>query len=500
MSEVNMHPDRFSVSVAFLLMVFCGTFDADAASACLSNVAQSTPTADFTLSADGTVTHNKTGLMWKQCAEGLMGAGCNEGGAMGGGAATMNWTAALSAAATPFAGYSDWRLPSQKELGSIVEIGCWSPSINETVFPATPSDPISGITSNNFWSSTSHASSPTSGWLVNFHTGFSSTGIKSGNNYVRLVRNGQPLDSFDVNKKEQNIIFGAAPILLVGATGTVSASGGASGNPVALSSTTASVCTISGGTVTGVTAGTCTIAANQAGNASFNAAPQVTQSFAVTLVIHLNDTGQDRCYDGSTLLACSVANSGNATSYPRQDGRFGRDAATAAGQLSKTGAGAKGFDFTRVCMSGELAGQGACPAIPVQGTGATQWACTKDNVTKLTWSLESYAYNWTQASTTYPAAMNTANRCGYNTGWRLPTRRELLSIVHNGTGYPAIDITYFPGTDGSSISSLYWSANLYVTVPPTNPALQWVVYFSTGFSGAQDRSGINYARLVRGGP
>ena len=64
----------------------------------------------------------------------------------------------------------------------------------------------------------------------------------------------------------------------------MSATGGASGNPVTFSSLTTGVCTVSGNTVTLVAAGTCTIAANQAGNASYNAAPQVTQSFTVNKV------------------------------------------------------------------------------------------------------------------------------------------------------------------------------------------------------------------------
>ena len=79
----------------------------------------------------------------------------------------------------------------------------------------------------------------------------------------------------------QTITFGAAPAVFVGSTGTVSATGGASGNPVTFTSTTTDVCTVSGSTVTGVTAGTCTIAANQAGNSSYSAAPQVTQTFSI---------------------------------------------------------------------------------------------------------------------------------------------------------------------------------------------------------------------------
>jgi len=205
----------------------------------------------------------------------------------------------------------------------------------------------------------------------------------------------------------------------------------------------------------------------------------------------LNDTGQDTCYDGAALVACTPANSGDAAANPRQDGRFGRDAAAVAGTLSKTGAGAKSFDYTRVCMSGELAGQGACPASPAQGTGANQWACTKDNVTNLIWSLDSPVYNWTAATTTYPTAMNATSRCGYTTNWRLPTRRELLSIVNNGTWSPSIDSAYFPGT----VSDWYWSADTYAP----DPAYAWYVNFVVGDTGYDGKTYAHYVRLVRSG-
>ena len=50
---------------------------------------------------------------------------------------------------------------------------------------------------------------------------------------------------------------------------------------VTLASTTASICTISGNTLTPLAIGTCSIIATQAGNASYAAAAPVTRSFAV---------------------------------------------------------------------------------------------------------------------------------------------------------------------------------------------------------------------------
>ena len=45
----------------------------------------------------------------------------------------------------------------------------------------------------------------------------------------------------------------------------------------------------------------------------------------------LNDTGQTLCDDGSNVMAaCTVGTTGDAATYKRQDGRFGRDPAAPA--------------------------------------------------------------------------------------------------------------------------------------------------------------------------
>ncbi|MBZ9874841.1 Ig domain-containing protein, partial [Mesorhizobium sp. BR1-1-9] len=55
-----------------------------------------------------------------------------------------------------------------------------------------------------------------------------------------------------------------------------------SGLTVAFTSTTTAVCTVSGNSVTLLSAGTCTIDADQAGNADYQAATTVSRSFSVT--------------------------------------------------------------------------------------------------------------------------------------------------------------------------------------------------------------------------
>ena len=86
-----------------------------------------------------------------------------------------------------------------------------------------------------------------------------------------------------VHKAPQSITFTSTPPSpgFVGTTYDVSATGGDSGSDVVFSSATATVCTVSGSTVTFKAAGSCRIAANQAGDADYEPAPTVTQSMDV---------------------------------------------------------------------------------------------------------------------------------------------------------------------------------------------------------------------------
>ena len=135
----------------------------------------------FTDHGDGTVTHNKTGLMWKRCIQGRSWSA----GACGGSTQTFNWQNALKSATTEGTGiYSDWRLPSRNEFLSIIETGCSTPMINPTVFPNIPG-------AGQFWTST-HAGTiaPTSAWAVRVDNGSALLKAKTQTAYVLLVREG----------------------------------------------------------------------------------------------------------------------------------------------------------------------------------------------------------------------------------------------------------------------------------------------------------------------
>ena len=104
----------------------------------------------------------------------------------------------------------------------------------------------------------------------------------------------------------QTISFGALSAVTYGdAPYTISATGGASGNPVVFTSSDSNVATCTGTngtTITIIGQGSCIIHANQAGNGSYNAAAQVNQTLVVnTKALTITGlTGVSKVYNGST--------------------------------------------------------------------------------------------------------------------------------------------------------------------------------------------------------
>ena len=251
----------------------------------------------------------------------------------------------------------------------------------------------------------------------------------------------------------------------------------------------------------------------------------------IPTVPRLNDTGIDKCYNNTAEVPCATV-AADVGTHPRQDGRYGRDKKPG---LPKVGGGNKGFDYTRVCNSGQLAGTGACPATPVFGAGVNEWGCTKDNVTNLIWEVKTtsglravnHTYSWystdsssnggdagsvggntcgstlvlNQCNTyTYALTVNAAKLCGA-ADWRVPNLLELNSLVDYGASIVApvdaalaIDSTYFPNTR----RSFYWSSSSYARVP------YGVKSVSFNIGSAENRAGhlkddTLSLRLVRGG-
>ncbi len=107
----------------------------------------------------------------------------------------------------------------------------------------------------------------------------------------------------------QTITFGTAPALSIGGLPAAVSANASSGLPVIFSSLTPAVCTVSGVTVTPVTVGSCTVAANQAGDTNYLAAPQATQSAPVTAATAtITLSGLAQIYDGTVRVVTAVTN------------------------------------------------------------------------------------------------------------------------------------------------------------------------------------------------
>jgi len=130
---------------------------------------------------------------------------------------------------------------------------------------------------------------------------------------------------------------------------------------------------------------------------------------------------------------------------------------------------------------------------------AVSWSMVKDNVTGLIWEVKTDDgsihdkdnwYTWDDAQSVFIAELNAANYGGFS-DWRLPTVKELSSIVNSGTYGTTINTDYFPNT----MSSYYWSSTTVVG----NAYLAWCVYFGYGVVYGDDKSNSYCVRAVRGG-
>jgi hypothetical protein len=96
------------------------------------------------------------------------------------------WSYASEVNARLLCGFSDWRLPNQFELHSLLSLDRTDPAVDTDFFPNT--------SSVRYWSSSSYATTSAGPFntarYVDFHFGFVNHADKSGGGSVRLVRSG----------------------------------------------------------------------------------------------------------------------------------------------------------------------------------------------------------------------------------------------------------------------------------------------------------------------
>lgn len=132
----------------------------------VSSIAVAAPAGRYTI-ANGTVYDSRTKLTWQQAVSSTTYSGAD----------AVTYCPGLAAQL----GGSGWRLPTIKELVSIVDFSRTAPAIDPTAFPSTPS--------GRFWSSTKAIGmASASVWVLEPVGSLTPMPTNGPTNYVRCVR------------------------------------------------------------------------------------------------------------------------------------------------------------------------------------------------------------------------------------------------------------------------------------------------------------------------
>jgi hypothetical protein len=154
--------------------------------------------------------------------------------------------------------------------------------------------------------------------------------------------------NISISRAAQSIVFDGLTAIATGGSGLLSAIS-TSGLAVNFTSATLSVCTVSSNIVSGVGAGTCTVVANQEGNATYAAAPPVTQSIQISPA-------------AVPLLGLSTENLTFASQAP---------GTSSAPQLVNVSAGAVAVVITSIVASGDFSQSNSCGSSLAAGASCT---------------------------------------------------------------------------------------------------------------------------------
>ena len=134
---------------------------------------------------------------------------------------------------------------------------------------------------------------------------------------------------------------------------------------------------------------------------------------------------------------------------------------------------------------------------------SSAWAMVRDNITGLIWEVktendsihdEGNLYTWEEAESVFVDQINNENFGGHS-DWRLPTARELSTILDLATGSNTIDTVFFIGDPKSHF---YWSSDSLVD--PSHDHEAWGLDTDKGSIFFHPKTYQYNARCVRGGP
>ncbi|NNF98117.1 MAG: DUF1566 domain-containing protein, partial [Desulfobacteraceae bacterium] len=133
---------------------------------------------------------------------------------------------------------------------------------------------------------------------------------------------------------------------------------------------------------------------------------------------------------------------------------------------------------------------------------ASSWTMVRDDVTGLIWEVKTdddgihdkdNTYTWQDGQDVFIAQLNSDNFGGH-ADWRMPTVKELSTLVNAEVFLPAIHTAYFPHAESTSFTN-YWSS----TTSAKAVERAWGVHFNDGNVGVDgDKFSSFHVRAVRG--
>jgi hypothetical protein len=137
----------------------------------------SNPNPRFTDNTDGTVTDEKTGLVW------LKNANCFGTRAWANALTDSNTLNSGECGLTDGSAEDKWRAPNVMELQSLIDFGNYGPAL-------PTGHPFTNVQTDVYWSSTTYVAYGTGVWRVALSTGKVESGLKTGDSYTWPVRGG----------------------------------------------------------------------------------------------------------------------------------------------------------------------------------------------------------------------------------------------------------------------------------------------------------------------